>query len=168
MNGGSEKDRATTGWGRGIGPNRSNHLGRSGCVLGPSTAGRLGFTPEASRLVCVGFSRKQQPPGGSESGERSEPVPASAVGPARAASDRTEARPTGASGASGGRGPTGRAELVCGRGRGSSRTPHPTSRGDRARPTPRTGTCLLRRLSGSAALLTGGRERETVESGVER
>lgn len=36
MNCATEKDRGTTGRGRADGPNRSNHLGRTGCVHGPS------------------------------------------------------------------------------------------------------------------------------------
>jgi len=44
----------------------------------------------------------------------------------------------------------------------------PESRRACRRPTPFTGTCLLRQLTGSAALLTGGRSRETVKSGVSR
>lgn len=107
--------------------------------------------------------------GGSESGERSEPVSARPVGPGRAASDRTEARPTGATGGSGGRGPTGRAEIVRRCGRGSSSTTHPTSRVAQARLTPRrTGTCLLRRVAGSATPLLGSRSRDAPESGVGR
>lgn len=75
-----------------------------------------------------------------------------------------EARPRRASCASESRGPTGRAELVCGRG-----ATHRANRVDRGRPTPwRSGTCLLRRLWGSAALLTGSRGRETPESGCGR
>jgi len=104
---------------------------------------------------CQAVKVKQpatQPPGGSESGERSEPVFARSVGPDRATNDRDEG------------GPTGTTELVCGRSRGYRRGHQSAGFVAPVRP-PNTGTCLLRRFAGSMALLTGQRTPDLSESG---
>jgi len=114
-----------------------------------------------------GLSRLiRQPPVGSESGERSEPVFASAVGPARATSDRQEARP-GASAASDRTATPVRASIVCGGGPGRRRRRRPA--GSFAPVRPRcTGTCLLRRFAGSERVLVGQRKAVSPESGCGR
>jgi hypothetical protein len=96
-----------------------HYNGRCGRLSASGVAG-CGCGCPASAVARVGrcihpptcLSRPAQPTGGSESVERAErasAVFASAVGPARATSDRTEGGPTGTTG------------LVCGRGGGRGR-----------------------------------------------
>jgi len=120
--------------------------------------GKRRYTAESCRFspFCHSHSFLNQLPGGSESVERAErasAVFASAVGPARATSDRPEG------------GPTGTTELVCGRGRRRGHQPAGSFAPVRPR---RSGTCLLRRIPGSVLLSAAGRSREAVESGVSR
>ncbi len=97
MNAVPEKGRDTTGEGRAIGPARNDQLGQVGsCVSSFSRHRQIGFARSLTvkhPLVeaherC--FCQTQQPPGGSETLRC-----ASAVGPARAPSDRDEGGPTG-------------------------------------------------------------------------
>jgi hypothetical protein len=85
--------------------------GRSGWVTTWTSSWRSSRSGRSSSTRPAG-----QPPGGSESGERSEPVFASAVGPARATSDRQR---RGRRRAERDGTPDDRAELVCGSGRGA-------------------------------------------------
>jgi len=122
--------------------------------------GKRRYTAESCRFspFCHSHSFLNQLPGGSESVERAErasAVFASAVGPARATSDRTEG------------GPTGTTELVCGCGRGPRRAYQPGGSFVPVRPR-FSGTCLLRRFSGSALLLPGRTSPVPAKSGERR
>ena len=229
MNCATEKGRGTTGRGRADGPNRSNHLGRPGCVHGPShpdakcvslpairtlymaetgdfslsplTVGgfsdwRVGRPPyrgdffrfsnpvffldslrsqsqqylpltlDVDAPICsrellqescvrrggwtnVKISPVGELPGGRASGEQREPVCPRSVGPDRGAPDRTrEDRP--------------------GRPTSCAVRTHRPAGCLVARPTPLTGTCILRRIPGSTRSKLRGRGRETCKPGVSR
>jgi len=104
-----EKDRDTTVQGRAIGPKRDNLLWEAGCVSYPSQPNAVILTENQSRPTEAEYRLERQPPEGSETLRC-----ASAVGPARAPSDRDEG------------GPTGTTALLCGGGCGgcASRTLH--------------------------------------------
>ena len=127
---------------------KDRHLGTgvgAGSVHGLSQSGEKGFAPESTRTAYAAtreherhLSPAHQPTGGSETLRC-----ASAVGPARAPSDRMEG------------GPTGTTDLSGGGGRGLRRR-RATGGVSAGRPRS-TGTCLLRPFAGSILSDSGSR-----------
>jgi len=160
MKAGSDKGRAATGRGRDRGPNRSNHLGGSGCVLGPYTPNLKGVADFAPIRPITRVRGVEEPEA------RGLGVRTFVCG--RREHDRSRSRRPSKRKARRGR----RARPEPRRGReapveGFSRA-HREAGQYRARPTPVSGTCLLRRISGSARLLAGRSSPETSKSGVWR
>jgi len=177
--------------GRRHGP--GNRFGWSGSVPGPSTAVRKGVTPKPRRLISYASPRSDGPlPRGNavhatgsgrcllefvEDADRHD----RARGPAGQPPAKAR-RPLAAAwnvevGGSGGYGrmglrparPAGRNSPAVAVAVAPRSEAHPSSRVAQARPTPpRSGTCLLRRVAGSATPLAGSRNDDAPESGWAR
>ena len=126
----------------------------AGSVPHPSPPTTKGFSPRGESAGFTPFTastcRTAQPPGGKASGEQREPVCPRSVGPDRGPPDRQ------------------REESDRGRPTSCAVRTHRPAGCLVARPTPLTGTCILRRIPGSTRSKLKGRGRETCKPGVSR